>query len=473
LAFAACFANLGARGQSHDECVHFSFSRELYDGEGFVYDPWRHGPFLYYLNALSYYLFGVSDLTARLGPATFGVILVLLPALLRRQLGRIGALAASAMTLLSPSTLYYARYLRNDIYMMVWALCMAVALFEFMRTRKVGWLYLGAASTALSLATKETAYITGYIGLSFLAMLAARRWLSPRAARLVTIAASTLLLLLALAALGLSLYAQTLPEPDPEAETARGLGQAQIEQMLEVVLLLAGLLLLALLNWALLAGVEGELPGLRLLIGYVAAIASLLALCAIPAGLGWWAASILAQTGIAGWGVELAQFVALCVGAAAGGFFWWRFLGRHQDRENERTGETSREGGAEQLGAQLRAWLPGAFSLRAFWIAVSLAVGLFVLLYTTFFTHPQGLVTGLVGGLSYWLSQQEVKRASQPWFYYGILVALYEFLPLGLSALALVFVARTPRARRRRRTAFVTYLLYWTLAAWLIYSWAG
>ena len=38
------------------------------------------------------------------------------------------------------------------------------------------------------------------------------------------------------------------------------------------------------------------------------AIGSLLALCAIPAGLGWWAASIL-QAEPAPWWVELAQFV--------------------------------------------------------------------------------------------------------------------------------------------------------------------
>jgi len=66
------------------------------------------------------------------------------------------------------------------------------------------------------------------------------------------------------------------------------------------------------------------------------------------------------------------------------------------------------------------------------------------------------------------LSQQEVKRASQPWFYYGILVALYEFLPLCLSALAVVYVAR-----QKRRTAFVVYLVYWMFSAWLIYTWAG
>jgi hypothetical protein len=116
----------------------------------------------------------------------------------------------------------------------------------------------------------------------------------------------------------------------------------------------------------------------------------------------------------------------------------------------------------------VRAWLPEEFSRRTMWIAVAVAVGLFVLLYTTFFTNPRGAVTGAVGGLHYWLTQQEVKRASQPWYYYGILVGLYEFLPLGLSVLALAYLAR-----RRRLSLFVAYLVYWTFAAWLIYSWAG
>jgi hypothetical protein len=107
------------------------------------------------------------------------------------------------------------------------------------------------------------------------------------------------------------------------------------------------------------------------------------------------------------------------------------------------------------------------------WITVGLSAGLFALLYTTFFTHPQGLISGAIGGLQYWLSQQEVKRASQPWYYYGILVGLYEFTPLGLSTLALAYTALRSGRGGRRRTAFVAYLIYWTFAAWLIYTWAG
>ncbi|UCC64680.1 MAG: TIGR03663 family protein [Anaerolineae bacterium] len=183
LAIAAAFVNLGARGQSHDECVHFIFSYELYSGDGFVHDPWRHGPFLYYASALMFALFGTSDWSARAVPALFGVILVLLPAFLRKELGRVGALSASALTLISPSTLYYARYLRNDIYMMVWALLMAVALLRFLDTRKAGWLYLGAVAVTMALATKETAYITGFIGAAFGGMLILRQALSARGTR--------------------------------------------------------------------------------------------------------------------------------------------------------------------------------------------------------------------------------------------------------------------------------------------------
>ena len=63
-------------------------------------------------------------------------------------------------------------------------------------------------------------------------------------------------------------------------------------------------------------------------------------------------------------------------------------------------------------------------------IAVSAAAAIFVVLFTTFFTNPNGIVTGLIGGIQYWLSQQEVARGGQPWYYYLILLPLYNFMPL-------------------------------------------
>ncbi len=66
-----------------------------------------------------------------------------------------------------------------------------------------------------------------------------------------------------------------------------------------------------------------------------------------------------------------------------------------------------------------------------------------VVFFTTFFTNPvNGLATGIVGSLGYWLAQQEVQRGSQPWYYYGIVTLLYEFLPMLLSIGGAVAVVR-------------------------------
>jgi DNA-binding beta-propeller fold protein YncE len=72
--------------------------------------------------------------------------------------------------------------------------------------------------------------------------------------------------------------------------------------------------------------------------------------------------------------------------------------------------------------------------LRNRWFA---AAGLFwaieFLFFTTFLTNGQGIGTGLIGSLGYWIDQQEVMRGGQPWYYFWLLVPLYEFLPLVLS----------------------------------------
>ncbi|MBE3067235.1 MAG: SMP-30/gluconolactonase/LRE family protein, partial [Chloroflexi bacterium] len=62
----------------------------------------------------------------------------------------------------------------------------------------------------------------------------------------------------------------------------------------------------------------------------------------------------------------------------------------------------------------------------------------FILLYSTFFTNPEGIVGGLVGALSYWTEQQAVARGGQPLYYYELLmIPMYEFL----SALGTVTAA--------------------------------
>ena len=68
----------------------------------------------------------------------------------------------------------------------------------------------------------------------------------------------------------------------------------------------------------------------------------------------------------------------------------------------------------------------------------------FIFLFTTLFTNFAGIFSGMVGSLGYWLTQQDVARGGQPWYYYLlVMLPLYEFLPgaLGLAAVG-YFLAR-------------------------------
>ncbi len=64
----ARFYNLGVRAMSHDESLHALYSYYLYDAGNYEHNPMMHGPLLFHINALVYFLFGDSDTTARLAP---------------------------------------------------------------------------------------------------------------------------------------------------------------------------------------------------------------------------------------------------------------------------------------------------------------------------------------------------------------------------------------------------------------------
>jgi sugar lactone lactonase YvrE len=54
------------------------------------------------------------------------------------------------------------------------------------------------------------------------------------------------------------------------------------------------------------------------------------------------------------------------------------------------------------------------------------------------FTNPNGIATGIIGSLGYWLEQQGVRRGSQPQYYYQLIVMpIYEYLPIIGSVLAM------------------------------------
>ena len=210
LAVATRFYHLGDRVMSHDESLHALFSFKLYNGEGYVHDPLMHGPLQFHLVALSYLLFGVNDFAARIPAAVFGVALVMLPIAFRQWMGKFGALATSIGLLISPIILYYARYIRNESYSAFFTAMMALALFQFMRTRKQRWLYVEAITIALFLSAKEIAFIHGFIGVVFVLGVLLWENLSDKRHRQVFYA----LLGLTIAGLFIATFLDRLPTPE-------------------------------------------------------------------------------------------------------------------------------------------------------------------------------------------------------------------------------------------------------------------
>ena len=161
---------LGDRAVSHDETTHAKYSWNFYSGRGFRHDPLMHGPLLFEVTGLFYYLFGVNDFTARLYTALTGVALVMIPVLVQKWLGRFGALIASLLLLISPSITYYSRYTRHDVPMILSTFLFVWAIFRYLENGNQRDLYLMAGFFAFMFASKENAYIYTAIILVLLAL---------------------------------------------------------------------------------------------------------------------------------------------------------------------------------------------------------------------------------------------------------------------------------------------------------------
>ncbi len=110
----------------------------------------------------------------------------------------------------------------------------------------------------------------------------------------------------------------------------------------------------------------------------------------------------------------------------------------------------------------------GWFWLRQRWlIAAGMLSGRIELLFfTTFLTNGQGIGTGLIGSLGYWIDQQEVMRGGQPWYYFYRAGAAVRVLAAGVDHRRVSCIAvrdaagshadapdRASRRRRAQRTA--------------------
>ena len=148
VALVSRFWHLGARALHHDESLHAFMSYTLSKDGGWRYDPAYHGPFLYYANALVYKLFGATNVTARLLPAVFGLVLIGFAWPLKRWLGARAAAGYALLVLLSPHMAYFSRFIREDMYSLVFTLGTIVAFRMYLEEDRARWMVLSAVSFA-------------------------------------------------------------------------------------------------------------------------------------------------------------------------------------------------------------------------------------------------------------------------------------------------------------------------------------
>jgi uncharacterized protein (TIGR03663 family) len=141
----------------HDEAIHAWFSYDLLTKGSWMYDPSYHGPFLYYVTAGMFAVFGDSDLVARLLPSLFGTLLIVLVYFIYRigYLNKGQTLVAALFIAVSPDMVYFSRFLRHDIFMLFFSFLLVVAMLYYFTRGQTRFAILAAVATAGGLCCKE------------------------------------------------------------------------------------------------------------------------------------------------------------------------------------------------------------------------------------------------------------------------------------------------------------------------------
>jgi uncharacterized protein (TIGR03663 family) len=151
------FWHLDLKLLHHDEAIHAWFSYELLTTGAWAYDPSYHGPFLYYVTAGMFALFGDSDLVARLLPALFGSLLIPLVYCIYRigYIDKKQTLVAALLLALSPEMVYFSRFLRHDIFMLFFTFLLLVAILYYFEYGQTRYTVIAAIAIGGALSCKE------------------------------------------------------------------------------------------------------------------------------------------------------------------------------------------------------------------------------------------------------------------------------------------------------------------------------
>src|SRR5713226_7694510 len=430
------FWGLGDKPLHHDESLHAYYSWQLLlnmehwtwcinppaSNPGYTcyaYNPLLHGPFQFHVIALVYRISqllggpdnGINTFTVRIPAATLGTLIVGLPYFLRDYIGKWGAWLACLMLAVSPSLVYFSRFAREDIYFAAFTLVMVVGVARYVRDRKMRWLVIGAAGFALAYATKEAIFLEMLIFGGFLGALIV--W-----------------------ELGLKLPLWSRQDND---SFSSGLLPRTFAPLFVLVYLI-------------LAGIAG-----KLLLNKIDAIAkSIITPSGTPSAQADAYVLHLKQITVAlvPWlGIALGVFVLILLFREMSG----------------KVPPAGRRGLAKFVDPQKQPLLDAIVTMpwTHWFFALLCAWTIFLVLFTVLFTNvTNGIGDGIWQGIYYWIQQQQVARGNQPWYYYLMVIPLYEQVGLFFGVIGILrCIARPTRIR--------LFLVYWFVASLFIYSWAA
>ena len=430
--------DLGAKPLHHDESLHAYFSLQfMKDPGGYTYDPLLHGPFQFHIIPFFYAIGqllhlsgnGANDFTVRLLPALMGAAMIILPYFLRHQLGRWGALATAFLLAISPSFVYYSRFVRDDIYVTFFTLLLVVAAIQYSRTRHLGWLITATAALVLSYTAMENTFFV-------------------------------------IAVFGSYLIAVVLWDLGPNVGRAFGKTFAQNDQALAGRVITLG-------PFAIIMAIAG-LFGLH----WLAQVSNTISvLAASHPGV---ADPLNPDVAIRQYEIQAVSFL-LVLSIIISLLAIMGLISQIYRQEESVT----------QLQPRWRRWInprthPAVDTLLStHWIQWFLVFVVAWVIFATFFWKlpeqptsftdaiqqlgdgfQKGIGRGLLQGIYYWLEQQHVARGGQPWYYYFVLIPLYEPLILVFGLAGLLRALLQP-------TRFRLFVVYWFVANVALYSWAG
>jgi uncharacterized protein (TIGR03663 family) len=162
-ALAFRLPRLALRPMHGDEANQAVKAGILFETGVYRYDPREHhGPSLYYLTLPSWWVgsartFAETDeVTYRIVPVAFGIGLVLLLLLVGDGLGRAAAVAAGALTAISPAMVFFSRYYIQEMLLVFFTFAAIACGWRYVQTKSAWWAVAAGAAIGLMHATKET-----------------------------------------------------------------------------------------------------------------------------------------------------------------------------------------------------------------------------------------------------------------------------------------------------------------------------